>query len=231
MHPKDPQFWLKEITINLNVITLLAVHGNLLLALRHPQNVGAPRDIALNFCKQIGEQLVLLGAMTPEQLEEAYKLESEEGTPELMDDIQTVKSPELKPFVHRAGNNDTKLVVSSSMDSETLFAMLLRKAECCSCGNPMKSSPLLNFVSIDKKAEWKHPVWDNMLLKPEYPRIPRAVAVLCSECIESQRMAEKVIEIEGEEIKYHNVADLEDAYEITPDMVAQNIKDLRDQNG
>jgi hypothetical protein len=83
MPPANPQFWLKDVTISLNVITLMAVHGNLLLALRHPQNLGESRGIVLNFCKEIGEQLVLLGAMTPEQLKEAYIVESKAGTPEL----------------------------------------------------------------------------------------------------------------------------------------------------
>ncbi len=85
----NPQFWLREVLIKVNVLTLLAVHGNLCLALRHPQNTGETRDLVLNFCKQIGEELVLLGALTPEQLEEAYKEESEEGTPELLDEMAT----------------------------------------------------------------------------------------------------------------------------------------------
>ncbi len=81
----DPEFWHRKVTIELDVITLLAVHGNLLLALRHPQNIGISRDIVLNFCKETGEQLVLLKAITPEQLKDAYRLESEEGTPELQE--------------------------------------------------------------------------------------------------------------------------------------------------
>lgn len=75
MPSTNPQFWLREVLVKVNVLTLMAVHGNLLLALRHPQNTGESRDLVLNFCKQIGEELVLLGALTPEQLEEAYKAE------------------------------------------------------------------------------------------------------------------------------------------------------------
>ena len=87
MPSTNPQFWLREVLVKVNVLTLMAVHGNLLLALRHPRNLGESRDLVLNFCKQIGEELVLLGALTPEQLEEAYREEAEEGTPELLDEV------------------------------------------------------------------------------------------------------------------------------------------------
>ena len=90
MPPVNPEFWRKEVTINLNVITLMAVHGNLLLALRHPQNIGESRDLIIDFCKQIGEELVLLGAMAPEQLNEAYRVESENGIPELLDEMADI---------------------------------------------------------------------------------------------------------------------------------------------
>lgn len=87
MTSANPQFWLREVLIKVNVLTLMAVHGNLCLALRHPRNLGESRDLVLNFCKQIGEELVLLGAMTPEQLKEAYRMEAEEGTPELLEEM------------------------------------------------------------------------------------------------------------------------------------------------
>jgi len=87
MPPVSPEFWLKDVTIKLNIITLMGVHGNLLLALRHPLNTGESRDLIIDFCKQIGEELVLLGAMAPEQLKKAYKEESEKGIPELLKDM------------------------------------------------------------------------------------------------------------------------------------------------
>lgn len=88
MPPVSPEFWLMEVTIKLNVITLMGVHGSLLLALRHPQNRGESRDLVIDFLKQIGEELVLLGAMAPEQLKMAYKVESERGIPELLKDMR-----------------------------------------------------------------------------------------------------------------------------------------------
>lgn len=222
MPPVNPHFWRKEITIKLNVITLMAVHGNLLLALRHPQNRGESRDLVIDFLKQIGEELVILGAMAPEKLKEAYTVESENGTPELLDGMGDI----LTPIDIQCGMKAEKYI-TDNMDSEEVFAMMLREAKCCACGNPMNISPCLNFVSLDKKATWKKPVWDNLLLKPSYPRIPRAIAVQCDECIENNRHAIEVIEIEGEEIRYHKVSDLEDAFVITPDMVITNIKDPR----
>jgi hypothetical protein len=42
-------------------------------------NRGESRDHIINFIKQIGEELVLLGAMAPEQLKEAYRVERNAG--------------------------------------------------------------------------------------------------------------------------------------------------------
>lgn len=204
MPPDTPEFWFKDVTIKLNVITLMAVHGNLLLALRHLMNNGESREHIIKFVKQIGEELVLLGAMAPEQLEEAYRVEAEAGNPELLADTST-----------------------KSLDSEESLNVLLRDAKCCACSNPVGISTHLNFVPLDKKAAWKNPVWDHLLLKPNYQQIPRAIAVLCDECIKNNREAKEVIEVEGKEIRYHRVADLEDAFHITPDRVIKNIKELR----
>ena len=227
MPPVNPEFWRKEVTINLNVITLMAVHGNLLLALRHPQNIGESRDLVIDFCKQIGEELVLLGAMAPEQLKEAYTVESIRGIPELLDGMADI--PGGAPGDIQCGINlKAEKFITDNMNSGEVFELLLKDAKCCACGNPMSSSPHLNFVSLDKKATWKKPVWEILLLKPVYPRIPRAIAVLCNECIENNRQAIEVIEIEGEEIRYHKVSDLEDAFEITQDMVLKNIKYMRE---
>jgi len=222
MPPVSPEFWHKEITIKLNVITLMAVHGNLLLALRHPRNLGESRDLVIDFCKQIGEELVLLGAMAPEQLKKAYKEESEKGIPELLDvraDIPGGVPGDIPCDIQCGINLKAEKFITDNMNSEEVFAKLLRDAKCCACGNPMNISPCLNFVSLNKKATWKKPVWDNLLLKPVYPRIPRAIAVLCNGCIENKRHATEVIEIDGEEIRYHKVSDLEDAFAITRDTI------------
>lgn len=82
MTSTNPQFWLREVTVRLNVLALLAVYNNLLLALRQPNNV-EHRDLVVKFAREIGEELVFLNAMTPEQLEEAYKIEAGGGKPEI----------------------------------------------------------------------------------------------------------------------------------------------------
>jgi hypothetical protein len=69
-------------TVKANLLTWITVHGNLCLALRHPQNQGPSRKVAVMFTKALGKALVEWGALTPEQLEEAEKLEAEEGSKE-----------------------------------------------------------------------------------------------------------------------------------------------------
>jgi hypothetical protein len=69
-------------TVKANLLTWVTVHGNLCLALRHPQNRGSSREWAVKFTKALGKALVEWGALTPEQLEEAEKLEAEEGSTE-----------------------------------------------------------------------------------------------------------------------------------------------------
>lgn len=74
--PKGPGFWLMKVEIETDILTLLAVHGNLCLSLRHPGNQGMSRDKAICFVKALGKHLVNLGALTPEQLKEAEMLEN-----------------------------------------------------------------------------------------------------------------------------------------------------------
>lgn len=69
-------------TVSASLLTWITVHGNLCLALRHPQNRGPSRKLAVEFTKALGKALVEWGALTPEQLKEAEKLEAEEGSSE-----------------------------------------------------------------------------------------------------------------------------------------------------
>lgn len=215
MYPEDPNFWFKEVSIRTNVLTLLALRGNLLLALRHPGNVGITRDMIFALCKDIGEQLVFIGAITPEELEATYMEESIAGTPEFMN----AGKPCGKPH----GN----IMISDKINPEKSFAVRIRSANCCACGKPMKLSGNINVLSLNKKATWPYPTWGNMLLKPGIERIKRVISVLCDECIKNKRQAIDAIEVNEEEIRYHKLSDLEDAFEITQDMVITNIKDLR----
>lgn len=83
----DPEFWHREVTIKLDVLTLMAVHGNLLLALRHPQNIGESRHLVVEFVKQAGKQLVIIGAISIEQLIEAYLEEAKHGNEEFIKEL------------------------------------------------------------------------------------------------------------------------------------------------
>ena len=75
---------LKTAEIRANLLTWLTVHGNLCLALRHPENRGASRSYVVQFTKQLGQALVKWGVITQAQLREAHKLELEEGSNDLV---------------------------------------------------------------------------------------------------------------------------------------------------
>lgn len=69
-------------SIEASLLTWLAVHGYLCLALRHPgiQDVFAhPSSLVIQmFVEQLGERLVRSGVLTPEELEAAQQLETAE---------------------------------------------------------------------------------------------------------------------------------------------------------
>lgn len=66
-------------SIDANLMTWMAIHGNLSLALRHPGNRGPSRAYVVRFVKDLGKWLVEQGVLTQEELECHYALESEEG--------------------------------------------------------------------------------------------------------------------------------------------------------
>lgn len=77
---RDPAFWMKEseITFLFKTINLMALHGFLCLALRHPGTKDhSCRPAIEGLVKQIGKVLVDLGALSPEQLAEIQKTEQE----------------------------------------------------------------------------------------------------------------------------------------------------------
>lgn len=82
----DREFWLKDhdIPLNTNNLTMMAVHGSLCLALRHPQFRGKSRSLVIAFVKSLGEWLVTEGIMTQERLAEAQEQEAEEGSSDLL---------------------------------------------------------------------------------------------------------------------------------------------------
>lgn len=78
----DPAFWLRQfqITFLFAPISLMALHGFLCLALRHPSTRTHDCRLAIVLLvKQIGETLVDMGALTPDTLREVQRIEVEEG--------------------------------------------------------------------------------------------------------------------------------------------------------
>lgn len=70
----------EEATIEAELLTWMAVHGNICLALRHPENRSQfvrPRMIRL--VKEIGAMLVERGFMTQAELDGAMKYEMQQG--------------------------------------------------------------------------------------------------------------------------------------------------------
>lgn len=66
-------------TVEADLLTWMAIHGNLSLALRHPQNKGPSRAYVAAFVKSLGQWLVEQNVLTQEELDCHYALESEEG--------------------------------------------------------------------------------------------------------------------------------------------------------
>lgn len=73
--PKYSTLWNARVDINIRVIQLLAIHGSLCLALRHPENAGQSRELVEDAVRKFGGMLVEIGAMTPAQRDEAERAE------------------------------------------------------------------------------------------------------------------------------------------------------------
>lgn len=67
----NPDFWKKLVRFEVDVILLMAMHGNLCLALRHPDNQGKVREMMIPFVN------------TPDALREIEQIEDLEGNPDL----------------------------------------------------------------------------------------------------------------------------------------------------
>jgi len=110
------------------------------------------------------------------------------------------------------------------MESTTIpesFVKLVEEGRCCICGAPLKGGHV-NLVSVLKMATWDFPIWANMFT-PEMGY--RAMAITCDACVDDETgiaLGEptEVIEVhEDGTYLYHDVADLEDAENITEEMV------------
>ena len=77
---------------------------------------------------------------------------------------------------------------------------------CCACGGSMIRSPHINLIGIPRvRATWQSPT----LLNFGTGEGPRAVAIVCDDCICHQREITKVVEFAGTAVIYHDVSALE----------------------
>ena len=116
--------------------------------------------------------------------------------------------------------------------------LMLEKGKCCICSKPLKDSKHLNLAQLDKKAAWKFPVWNSVLLPGLEDRV---VAVVCDGCHEAKMEGldpgpiKYVVEACGEEIILHDIEELEDVEPIEdidekpdiPDFFTGSVKDQR----
>lgn len=65
---KDLAFWKQDVELHVDLASLLALYGNLCLALRHPLNQGSTRELMVTFTRNIGELLVQAGVISESEL-------------------------------------------------------------------------------------------------------------------------------------------------------------------
>ena len=101
------------------------------------------------------------------------------------------------------------------------MADVLRElGRCGACYLPLRESPHVNMVSLNKYKTWEYPGWGNILARdPDKRSFGRATAILCDRCIEEKNEPILAVEFykEGGEtrIRYRCVDLLEDAEPIT----------------
>ena len=120
------------------------------------------------------------------------------------------------------------------MEYMVSFDDMIKRGTCCVCTKLLKDSKYLNLAQLDKKAAWKFPVWNNLLI----PGLEdRAVAVVCDGCQEAAEksgvagMIKYAVEFRGGKIIMHDVEELE-SVEPIQDIIAfkdpEEIPDIPD---
>lgn len=59
-----PEFWQQTVLLQVDLLTAMAIHGNLLLSLRHPANNGMSRVCVEAAVRTLGLLLIEAGALT-----------------------------------------------------------------------------------------------------------------------------------------------------------------------
>jgi len=76
----DPDKLRELVYLEFNMLEVLSIHGNLCLALRHPQNAGMSRQTVLEIVQRLSAIIVDRGVMTPVEMEQALKVERQSGS-------------------------------------------------------------------------------------------------------------------------------------------------------
>jgi hypothetical protein len=76
----DPRALAAPVAVEAPMLTWVTVHGNLCLALRHPENRGQSRELCLDLVRRLADLIVSEGIMTPEEMDEANRVETEHGS-------------------------------------------------------------------------------------------------------------------------------------------------------
>lgn len=86
----------------------------------------------------------------------------------------------------------------------------LRNCRCCACGGTLETGGRINIAVTEKLATWKCPVIGRFDV-PDYG--PRAIAIVCDECMQKNEDVRYCIELEGPpyRIIYHDVGSLADS--------------------
>lgn len=72
MNTQDPN-WNNDISITLPAYFWLSVHGNVCLGLRHPENKGTSRNMAITFLTRIENVLLRESLLSPEDISLIHK--------------------------------------------------------------------------------------------------------------------------------------------------------------
>ena len=69
----------EPITITRRALDWLAVHGNVCLGLRHPNNIGPSRAMVEKFLADLEAELLACGLLSPADIAEIHQLERQES--------------------------------------------------------------------------------------------------------------------------------------------------------
>lgn len=97
---------------------------------------------------------------------------------------------------------------------------VFKNGRCGGCNWPMYGSEITLKILL-KKATWENPVSLAPNLKEGIENIPRALGLLCKNCVEKNIMPKMAIYFEKGKLRYIPVENLEDVFEITQDMIKQ----------